>query len=250
MPVSRLRKNRSTYPSPKTSEPEPAYDMPVVVKWFNYLAWVISLWFFIHPGDLYGPLVWSVLAFPVVGLILNGALSSRPVADVLCKKVRTNKGTTYNVIGYIMMPAVALLVRALIDVDFVVCSNLWFAMVGCFVLMAGLLRATHAPFRHWVRMVWMGVFLLMYSFGAAVHIDTMADGSKPTKYPVTILDKRVHKGSKSTTYYILVSQWPGHADGMEISETKDLYYSAAIGQQVYIYHYPGFLGIPWYYLNK
>lgn len=250
MPVSRLRKNRKHYTGHKTPDVDITYHRPAAVKWFNYLAVVISLWFVIHAGSFYQPLFWCVLTFPAIGLILNGVLAHRPQADVLCKKEKSGKSTSYIVAGYIMLPAVCLLIRALVDVSYNTCSSFWVAIVVCFTLMCLLIAATHAPFRTGVRMFWVGAMLLLYSYGAVVLTNMMADRSSAAKYPVTVLEKRIAESRKSTTYYITVSEWPGHGYGKEVSETKLFYDSAYVGQGIYVYQYPGLFGIPWYYLNK
>jgi hypothetical protein len=66
---------------------------------------------------------------------------------------------------------------------------------------------------------------------------------------VVVVDKRISKGRRSTTYYVKVAPWGHHYDKEEISVASSQYNEIQIGQMVKIDLKKGLFNIPWYYIE-
>ena len=65
-----------------------------------------------------------------------------------------------------------------------------------------------------------------------------------------MVDKRISKGRRHTSYYIKVMPWGHHYDTEEITVDYQKYNRVAVGETVEIDLKNGLFGIPWYYIDK
>ena len=90
---------------------------------------------------------------------------------------------------------------------------------------------------------------LAYGLGAGLQIDILADSAKPSVHATQVLGKRVHHGSKSTTYYLTVAPWGPITRNDEISVSAARYGATRMGDTVCVYAGRGAFRVGWYQLR-
>lgn len=94
-----------------------------------------------------------------------------------------------------------------------------------------------------------GLFVLsaFYGWGVAASADVAADRSMPQTYSAQILGGHVSRGSRSTTYYLVLEPWgPYFADTMQMKVSPSAYHAAHRGDLVCLALHQGALHAPWY----
>lgn len=225
------------------------------LDWLEYLTVILSVWFFIHPKP-YKVLFVVLLCMPILGLFLN-SLKGRPsVASLVNVWEDRHRQNRYDVSDFIEFAGWAILVKIFIDYSFESFYSLIIPGSVAFGIMLIILFATHKVIEASTKSktwIYCSLFLniLVYSFGATYGINCVFDDSDPVVYDVEVVDKIERKGKKkSKSYYIEVTAWGHHYDKEEISVTHEEYDEIQIGQIMQIDVKEGFLGIPWYYVER
>jgi hypothetical protein len=89
----------------------------------------------------------------------------------------------------------------------------------------------------------------IYGWGLARAWDTVADRSAPQTFTAQVLGGHVSRGSRSTSYYLILEPWGPYAavnTQMEVSGT--MYYATRQGGIVCLALHAGALRVPWYEL--
>ena len=147
----------------------------------------------------------------------------------------------------LMLPGLVLTMRALADAHTFDWSGSLLLALGGGLALGGAALRVDPWFRQqrWTAIL-MCVFLCVYGFGAGFEIDVLADSTRPTIYPTQVLDKRVSRSSKSTTYTFRVGPWGPMTGGNEIGVSAARYSATRTGDTVCVYVGKGALYVPWY----
>ncbi len=223
------------------------------LDWLEYITLTIGFWFLIYPKP-YGVLFTALLCMPILGLFLNG-LNGRPSIASLVQISKDDKGNDkYDVADFIDFAGWMILVRVLMDYEFESFYSMIIPGTIGFVIMLVVLFTTHrfiietTKSKTWIYLSLISnVFL--YSYAATYGVNCVYDKSEPTIYNAKVVDKRISRGRKHTTYYVEVTPWGHHYDKEEISVGGEQYDEIHIGQTVKIDLKKGLFNIPWYYIE-
>jgi len=85
-----------------------------------------------------------------------------------------------------------------------------------------------------------------YGYGAGMQLNSLADSLAPQRYPVTVVSKYIHRGSKSTSRHLVLEPWGPVTARSDITVPADMYSSTQPGDTVCVLLHPGALGVEWY----
>ncbi len=221
------------------------------LDWLEWVAIFLCAWLILYPRP-YKLVFTLVLILPIIGLILNGL--KRPSFASLISINHDSKNNKYDVADFIDFPAVALLLRLLIDFEVDNYSYLfWFCLITIIPIMV-LLFATHKLVESDnlnKGIIYWSIIgnVALYTYGATYGINCVYDNSKPIVYEAKVVSKRISHSRRHTSYYIKVEPWGHHYDREEISVSSGQYSRIDSGQTVSIDYKEGVFNIPWYYIE-
>lgn len=224
------------------------------LDWLEYITIGLGLWFWIYP-EPYVILFTALLSIPIIGLLLNG-ITGRPSIASLVEISQDGEGNDkYDVADFIDFAAWIILLRVILDYEFESFYSMIIPGTIAFVIVLIILFATHSIIdkstksKGWIYLsLIFNVFL--YSYAATYGANCVYDKSTPTVYDAEVVDKRISKGRKHTTYYVKVTPWGHHYDKEEITVSSSHYDEIQIGQSVKIDLKKGVFNIPWYYIER
>jgi len=220
------------------------------LNWLEWLAIGLSAWFFIYPSP-YLPLFCALLVLPIAGLVINGIQQPSMASLVTLKKDRKGQDT-YDVADFIDFPAWAILIRVLRDFEFEDVRTLIFPGLLAMGIISLILLLTHNRFSELRQHTALAYVLLvgncwLYSYGAVYGSNCVFDRSEPAVFPTKVVDKSEHRGRRGRrNYYVHVAPWGHHLDRERIRVSRSTYATTAVGEEVDIDLYKGWLGMPWY----
>lgn len=223
------------------------------LDWLEKVTLGLGLWFWIYPKP-YTLLFTILLIIPILGLILNGLNGKPSIASLVEITTKENGKDKYDVADFIDFAAIIIFVRVLIDYEFEDFYSLIIpGMIG-FIIMIIIVLSTHkiivdnGKSKLWIySSLIFNIFL--YSYSATYGMNCTYDYSEPKVYDAQIVEKRISKSRKHTSYYVRVTPWGHHHDTEEISVGSGQYNSFLIGQKVKIDYKKGLFNIPWYYIE-
>lgn len=224
------------------------------LDWLEYITMGLGLWFLFYPKP-YDILFTALLCIPILGLILNG-IPGRPSIASLVEISKDDDGSDkYDVADFIDFAALIILLRVLIDYEFESFYSIIVPGTVAFAIMLIILFATHKVIDKTTKSkTWIYLSLIfnvfLYSYAGTYGANCAYDNSEPTIYNAEVIDKRISKGRRHTTYYIKVTPWGHHYDKEEISVSSSHYDEIQIGQTVKIDLKKGLFNIPWYYIER
>lgn len=224
------------------------------LNWLEYVTVGLGLWFLFFP-EPYDLLFTALLCMPVIGLLLNG-ITGRPSIASLVEIAKDEHGNdTYDVADFIDFSAWIILLRVLLDFEFESFFSIIIPGSVMFIIMLIILFSTHKIIDNSTKnKTWIYLSLLfnvfVYSYAGTYGANCVYDYSEPTVYNTEVVDKRISKGTKRTTYYIKVTPWGHHYDKEEIPVSKEHYASVSIGEMVKVDLKKGLFNIPWYYIEQ
>jgi len=95
----------------------------------------------------------------------------------------------------------------------------------------------------------MGLCFLsaLYGWGLALSVDTAADRSAPQTYTAQVLGEHISRGSRSTSYYLILEPWgPYEAGNTAMKVSGAMYAATRPGDIVCLALHAGALHAPWY----
>lgn len=224
------------------------------LNWLEYITIGLGLWFLFYPVP-YNLLFTVLLCIPILGLILNG-LNGRPSIASLVEISKDGDGSDkYDVADFIDFAAWIILLRVLSDYEFESFYSMIIPGTIAFAIMLILLFATHRLISNTTKSKsWIYLSLIfnvcLYSYAGTYGANCVYDNSEPTIYNAEVVDKRISKGRRHTTYYVKVTPWGHHHDKEEISVSMDHYNEIQVGKTVKIDLKKGLFNIPWYYIER
>lgn len=213
----------------------------------NILGCIVAAWVFFRPE----PYEYSIIVCLTVPLIALAALKLSGGLIAFLDR----KGSAFpSVFMAIFIPAMAILVRALLDFDIDTMDNGWLPIGGITVTLLGVLTIENKnpefKGKHKLQSI-IGVFFisLAYAYGAVIILNCIYDSSEPKHNTALVVNKRVSSG-KNTTYYLELSPWKNENEQKEVSVSKTLYEQTEKNDTVNIYLKKGALNMPWYFLTE
>lgn len=211
----------------------------------NAIGIIVGIWGFFKP-EPYGYLVTVAAITPLVAIV-----AVRVSKGLI--RIDERKDSPYpSVTWAILIPSLMLMLRAVLDFELLAYSKVWLYMIMIVASVAALLfvRSKEYPFKNandFLMACMVMLFVAAYAFGALITVNGQYDKSEPVTYPVKVLDMRVSSG-KSTTYYLKLPPWGPRTEEEEVSVSSDVYASTSKGDEVTVYQFQGFFGIPWFYV--
>lgn len=221
--------------------------------WLEYVSIGLVLWFWLYPKP-YDILFTALLCMPLLGLFLNG-LTGRPSIASLVEISKDDKGSDkYDVADFIDVPAWVIVLRVTLDYEFESFYSLIIPGTITFVIMLVILFTTHKIIERTTKSkTWIYLSLIfnifLYSYAGTYGANCVYDKSEPTIYNAEVVEKRISKGRRNTSYYVKVTPWGHHYDKEEISVPSIQYDKIQVGQTVKIDRKEGLFNIPWYYIE-
>lgn len=147
----------------------------------------------------------------------------------------------------ILVPAVALGLRAMADVNLLDASPLLLPALPGGVFMAGVIAWVSPGLRRRPpRLGLYGAFLAAYVASVLALANTWLDAAPPRNFLATVISSQASHGLGAVQYYLEVSPWGPYPVENEIRVGRMLHHLTGAGQLVCIHVHPGALGLPWY----
>ena len=223
------------------------------LSWIEVITILVSIWFVLYPRP-YKILLAILLIIPIAGLVLNG-FRKPSLSSLVFITPRKSGRYRYDVADFLDIAAWAILIRVILDYEFESFRSMILPGAIAFVIILAILFLTHkqigktAGNKGWIyTLIIFNVCL--YSYAGTYAANCTFDNSEPTIYPTEVLEKRISKGRRSTTYYVKIAPWGHHLDKEEISITASQYNELDIGDKINIDLKKGLFNIPWYYIER
>ncbi len=223
------------------------------LDWLEWITIGLAAWFFIYP-EPYKLLLGVLLAIPIIGLLLNG-LHKPSMATLVEISADKDGDDKYDVADFIDIAAWIILIRVVIDFEFDSINSMIIpGTVACIIILA-ILFMTHKLIENTTRNKWWIYTSLifnvsLYSYAGTYAANCAYDYSTPTVYQTEVLNKKVSKRRRSTTYYVEVAPWGHHYDKEKIAVPRDQFYELEVGNMIDIELKEGLFNIPWYYIKR
>ena len=223
------------------------------LDWLEYITIFLGLWFVFYPHP-YEVLFATLLFIPILGLFLNGLNGKPSIASLVRITKDDDNSDEYDVADFIDFSAYAIIIRVIKDFDFDNLTALIIPGFITFLVVLSILFLTHKVIESNNKKKWwiyshLVFNIFLFSFSATYGINCVFDYSEPKVYSTNIIDKRISKSRRSTTYYLKVKPWKNKLDTEEISVSRAQYDSLQINDTVKIDLKKGLLEIPWYYVE-
>jgi hypothetical protein len=212
----------------------------------NVAAIAIGFWTILFPTQLYMVGLLLCVSLPLLALALE--MRTR---GALGFEARRGRRYPLSLATILVLPALALAVRAGIDLNFASYPPLFAAAVLTASTMFALFWRFDPQFRGDLNQIaTIAIFVLAYCYGAVAFADVMLDASSGHDTQTVIHGKRVHvsggpKGS-SVWYQVKVDPDASPASADWIHVQPDLWGSLHSGDAVCVHVGTGLLAIPWY----
>jgi hypothetical protein len=212
-------------------------------------AWVARVaafgsagWAWLYPRP-YGLLVVVLTLLPLAALWL--VLSGRGVYSV----EGLRKDPRPELLSPILVPGLALGLRALLDVNLLEARSLLPWALGGGLAMAALLAAADARLRQrWWMVPLLAALLASYPWGAFVEADVLLDGGEGESHFVRVLARRVER-NKVTSYHLDLTPWGPLTGRSSATVSRELHDRVRPGGVVCVALHPGALGLRWFVVD-
>lgn len=221
------------------------------LSWLELVAIGFCLWFLFYPHP-YEILLGILLLIPLIGILINGIEKLSLVSLVeITKDERGYK--KYDVLDFIDITAWAILIRVLLDYEFESFYSMIIPGTIAFIIVLIILFSTHKLITKSTKNKWWIyssiIFnVCIYSYAGTYAANCAFDYSKPQKYLVKVVGKRIVEGRRSDSYYIKITPWGNHNEE-EIRVPKQDFDKLYNDQEINIDLKKGLFNIPWYYVE-
>jgi hypothetical protein len=218
-----------------------------VAKVLNVVGGIVSAWTIFFPSP-YEYAILAAIAVPAICIVVMKSFGG------LMRANETTKGSPYpNVSLALLVPALAVCLRALLDFSVFSYDNVWLPSIliaGIFlvVLFIGSNEFKLRPAKDFIITTVFSLVAFGYAFGSVVTLNCLYDKSEPEAFSATIISKRVTSG-KTTTYYLKLTPWGSQVEADEVSVSEDFYEQLGEGDEVSVYLYQGKFQIPWFIVS-
>jgi hypothetical protein len=215
-----------------------------LTKLLNTISIFIALATILYP-KFYKLQIIACVGLPLLGLIILKNSKG------LIKLNENPKSKLPNLVSTLLMPTIALALRALIDFNVLNFSNAFkFSTAFIILLTIFLFSSSELTFnlkkiKTYLIIIVISFFGAIYSISSIIVTNGIFEKNEPTGYKASVIDKRINYG-KTTTYYLKLSQWGPQIEVKEVSVAKEIYSKKEIGDEVNIYYNVGLFDIPYY----
>lgn len=187
--------------------------------------------------------------FPVAVLIVVKSSKGLIRVDTSNNSANPNVGFAF------MGPLCALAIRCVFDLHIFSFENVWIYVIGAFLPLVALTFIGSKEFgfkdkAQTSNTILLAVFLFLLCVIDVLMINSNFDRSTPQTYKAEVLDKRISKGNKSTTYYLKLNPWGPQKQIDENTVSSSFYSDVEVGDTVSVNYYKGLLNIPWFDIVK
>ncbi|PJJ68093.1 hypothetical protein [Chryseobacterium geocarposphaerae] len=221
------------------------------LSWLELVAIGLCLWFLLYPHP-YEILLGILLLIPLIGILINGI--EKPSLVSLVEITKDERGyKKYDVLDFIDITAWVILIRVLLDYEFESFYSMIIPGTIAFIIVLIILFSTHKLITQSTKNKWWIytsiIFnVCIYSYAGTYAANCAFDNSKPQKYLVKIVGKRIVEGRRSDSYYIKITPWGNHNEE-EISVSKQDFDKLYNDREINIDLKKGLFNIPWYYVE-
>ncbi|HEY4149716.1 MAG TPA: hypothetical protein VGM41_12340 [Chitinophagaceae bacterium] len=218
-----------------------------VSTWASTVGIGISFWVFIYPKP-YEPLLIALAILPWVGVYITWYFKGLVRFD-------TRKKSAWPSVSFVLyFPALALLLRAILDYDLYIFGKIWTPLLAStlIVTLVFFTICKKAVGEEKSKALVMGVGALIagcYSFGLIVLSNCYYDSSKPDSFQVQVTGKHITTG-KHTSYYLTLSPWGRFSEEKDQSVRRSFYEEVQTGQSLHVHLHEGRWHIPWYFVME
>lgn len=218
-----------------------------VTFWTNALSIVCSVWFYFLAVP-YRLLAVICILLQVVSIIL---VSVYPESFTLLESREKHKHKRQRrgcLLAAFVAPGFALALRSFTDFTYLgnegfwqvalVAFAIWIPMALILILKAQQLREDMPEF------IATLAILLFLNLGTAEYLNYLLDFDTPTMHTLEVVDKHIDRGTKSTSYYIIVNLPNG--EELELNVSAGKYRKADVGEKVLVKASDGAFGIRFY----
>lgn len=210
-----------------------------IVKAFNILSMITGLWLLIYP-KMYDVAIIINLILPFAAYGIVYLFKGIVFFDESRNTIRPSIYPT------LIIPAIALALRAYLDIYVVFQTRLWLIFIGISICLSVIIMLRSKEYKKIKSsVIFFTIILTVYLYGAAMHVNYMFDNSTPVIYRTHVTDKRINEGNQNR-YYIKLAPWEYKKEVYELSTSKNFYEAVIIGERINIYLKKGRLGIKWY----
>lgn len=167
--------------------------------------------------------------------------------------VNQEKNSPYpSVFLAILMPALVVMLRALLDFDLLDPASVvpYACMAGALITVACFAITKELSFRRWGSLIAAPVMALAmtgYVYGVFTFANCFYDGSLPAIHTATVEGKHIVRG-KHTSYNITLAPWGPRTGSEDVSVPREDYERIDTGDQVDVHLFNGRLGAAWFYV--
>jgi hypothetical protein len=211
-------------------------------KVLNWGAGIIAAWTFFYPEPYLAAIVASMLC-PIAAIVLVKLFKGLIHID------ERKNSPNPSVFSAFFFPSLALLLRALLDLNIYDHGKVWEILILMTVLLSGALFIGNQEF-DWKKGQSIFTALVIvcitaaYSYGAIMCTNCALDKSTAAEFHAQILEKDKSTG-KTTTYNLSLAPLDFNYPLDEAQVDKVTYQRVAIGDTVRVLFFEGRWGIPW-----
>lgn len=220
--------------------------------WLDWASTLLCAWFLYYPKP-YEILFTIILILPLVGLVLHG-YSKPSFTSLITITTNEDGGTDYETANFILLPALILILRMLLDFEIEDYFGLLIKGLIALIILLFIVSFFYRDIAKNNKHQALSYFVLVgnvaiYCFAVVYGINCVYDNSPPKVYKVLVTNKSIYSGRRHTTYYLEVSSWSKNSDNDKISVAKSLYDQTKIGDSVKVDSKEGILKIPWHFVE-
>jgi hypothetical protein len=218
-----------------------------VCRILNGGAVILTLWTFIKP-EPYDLVISLAMLYPLAVLVVLYLFKGFIRLD-------EKQNTAYpNLSTALVLPALALALRALLDFNLLSYKAIWVPIVIAtaglsFVFITVMKKFLQNDESRMSKIFYIICFKAVYSYGAVIVSNCYYDNSTITVFTSEVLDKHKSTG-KHTSYYLTLRAWGPINEDDDTDVDPQFYDVVEKGDIVSVYFQKGRLGIPWYYVGK
>jgi hypothetical protein len=214
-----------------------------VAQGANAAAYALFFWGWFYPRPYALPLLAAaLLPWAAIGLTAKSGGLYR--LDTRRNDPRPHLGSA------VLLPGFMLLIRAMTDIGVLDYPRaLTYAAVAALLLTwAAFMSDAGLRARPASALLLLGM-VCPYGYGVTVLGDSQLDYRPARDYRVEVLTRHVSRGSRSTTYHLLLDRWGPRPDPNDVTVPREVYLVAEPGSFVCVHQGPGLLDVPWFVVN-
>ncbi|MGO9804290.1 MAG: hypothetical protein ACLPTM_04820 [Steroidobacteraceae bacterium] len=214
-----------------------------LARTLNGVSYGAMLWVFLYPRP-YELALLAAAALPWLAIVLAAKSHGLYRLDTQRNDARPTLGSA------VLLPGLALLTRALTDVGVLDIGRALTLAAAVAVLLswAALVSSGGWGGRRVMALLLLG-FSCAYGYGSVVLANREFDRAPGEGYRVAVLGRHMNRGSRSTTYHLLLDHWGPRSLPNDVAVPRQLYEQAAPGTLVCVHRGPGALSISWFQVS-